>query len=558
MLQRESIDKVIPILKKDLRRVLRMRVRGFPKPYYAAFLLRDNNWFNTWASAGSTFRKRSDRSRHVYCDVRVGSYKYDQTSEGGLVDQDNDQDNEIYGNVPIDDEDYDGLRMALWRLSESKFREALADYNRKEAKRISTIDPNTQLSSFARLDPIVSIKYANLEQVDEQKWVEFCKTASLWMSKLANISTSWVDFDTTQETKIFVNTEGSVIVQHTQVFSLTAAIRKLTKQGVSIQRELVINSGSQRELPNLKQFKKAMLQKHQQLLKLIRAKTIHSFSGPILLYPLPAGLLFHEAIGHRLEGSRLLATGEGQTFKGQVGKPILDIPLTVRDNPRLQRYGGVRCIGAYEFDDEGVPTKDTLLIENGVLKNFLNTRAALSKGKHHLNGHARNTKLQRPISRMGVTIIEAKKGQTIEKLRELLIREIKAQKKPFGMIVYETDGGETETTKYDFQAFRGEISFATLLYPNGKEVCVRGVNFVGTPLQSLNNIIAAGKGLAIENHYCGAESGMMPVTTISPAILLKNLELQAKDEELVTPYILPRPKLKSPDLDVRGKRKGKD
>lgn len=541
MLQRSTIERIIPILKKDLRRVLRMRVSGFPRPYYASFSLRDINWFNTWASNGSTFRRRSDRSRNVYCDVRVGSYRYDQTTDGGIRDSDEELESDSFGTVPIDDREYDGLRVALWRLSEAKIREALSDYNQKESTRLSKLDPNRKLASFTRRRPIVATNYTRPESIDEEKWRHFCKSASKWISELPHISTSWVDFDATQETKIFVSTERSVIVQHKQIFSLTATFRKLTKEGSHIEREVVLNCATQAELPDMGTFKRLVLEKHQQLMRLIRAKTIHSFSGPVLLYPIPAGLLIHEAIGHRLEGSRLLSQGEGQTFKGQIGKHVLNVDLSIRDNPRLKRFAGERCIGSYDYDDEGTPARSTILIENGVLKGFLNTRAELPLKGYQPNGHARNKKLQRPISRMAVTIIEGKRTYPLDELRELLLQEIRSQNRPFGMIVYDTSGGETETTKYDFQAFRGEIAYATLIYPDGKEVCVRGVNFVGTPLQALNNIVAVGSERVIDNSYCGAESGMIPITTISPAILLRNLELQAKDEELVTQYILPSP-----------------
>jgi hypothetical protein len=142
---------------------------------------------------------------------------------------------------------------------------------------------------------------------------------------------------------------------------------------------------------------------------------------------------------------------------------------------------------------------------------------------------------------MAVTIIEGKNGEPLDRLKTKLIQEIKRQKKPFGMIVYETNGGETDTTNYDFQAFSGDIAYATLVYPNGKEVCVRGVNFVGTPLQSLGNIVAVGDLPELDNGFCGAESGLLPISTIAPAVLVRNLELQGKDEELVTPTILKRP-----------------
>lgn len=542
MLTPSIINEIIPILKKDARRALKMHVSGFPAPYYCSFILRDLDWFNTWASSGSTYRKRRDRNRHVFCDIRVGSYRYDQTTEGGLRDNDEEIESYSHVKVPIDDSEHQGLRLALWRLSETKFREAVADFQNKRGLKVSTVDPNSRLPSFTKISRKKSIDYAAPERVDEAKWVRFCKQASAWMGEFKGVFGNYVDFSVDQESKIFVSTEGSVIVQHSQLFSLTASFRKLTRDGSHLEQELVINCATQKELPDLRTFKQLARKKYDQLMQLTKAQKIHAFAGPVLLYPGPAGLLFHEAIGHRLEGSRLLSGGEGQTFKGQIGKRVLSVDLNIRDNPKLKSFKGKRCVGAYDFDDEGCPGTDTLLIENGLLKGFLSTRAQIYKKGYVPNGHARNKKHQRPISRMAVTVIEGKKTVNYDRLKEMLVREINRQRKPFGMIVYETSGGETETTTYDFQAFFGEISFASLVYPDGREVPVRGVNFVGTPMQALHNIIAVGDTQELENHYCGAESGFIPVSTISPAILLKDLELQAKDEELVTQYILPQPK----------------
>jgi TldD protein len=542
MLRRASIEKLIPVLKHACRRAKRMRVSGYPGVYYSSLLLRDVHWFNTWASAGSMYRKRSDHTRNVYCDLRVGNLRFDQVSDGGLDDNDEEKESANLVTMPIDDRNLEGLRLALWRLSEAKFRETLADYNEKQSRAISTPDPHGKFKAFTKLPPVTSIKYSKPESIDEERWVKFCKQASKWMSELPQVGGSWVEFDVTQETKLFVSSERRIIAQHVQVFTLSASLKKQTRDGHTIEQELVLNCGSQAELPNMRKFKKLMRRKHEQLLKLIRAKNIHAFSGPVLLYPGPAGLLFHEAVGHRLEGSRLLASGEGQTFKDQIGKKILNVDLNIRDNPRLKSFAGVRCVGAYEFDDEGTQSKNAELVKQGALQDFLSTRSQCVPKNFVPNGHARNKKFQRPISRMGVTIVESKKMVRMDLLKEMLLQQIRKQKKPFGMIVYETSGGETETQSYDFQAFSGEISFATLLYPDGQEVVVRGVNFVGTPLQALNNIVAVGGYLEVDNSFCGAESGFIPVTTISPAALLSNLELQAKDEQLVAQNILPRPK----------------
>ena len=520
-----------------------MHLAGFPKPYYASFLLRDINWFNTWAGSGSVYRKRSDHTRNVLCDIRVGSYKYDQVMQGGLNDNDDELESYQHVSMPIDDKDYGGLRIALWRLTDAKYREAIADYAARKSQSISTVDVNKKFHSFKKLPPVKSIKYVKREHVDEDKWTDFCRRASDWLADLPGLTSAWVEFDITQTTKIFVSTENRTIVQQFQVCSLIATIRKLTKSGANLEQELVMNVGSQSELPSMHQFRKLMKEKYNQLQKSSKAKKINSFSGPVLLYPIPAGVLIHEAVGHRLEGSRLLSSYEGQTFKDKYGDSIVKIPLTVKDNPRLKKFNNQSCIGSFDFDDEGAQASDALLVKDGKLVDFLSTRAQNKKKKFEPNGHARSQKHARAISRMGVTIIDSNSEHSIEELRAMLLDEIKKQDKPCGMIIYETAGGETATTSYDFQAFAGEIAFATLLYPNGKEVPIRGVNFVGTPLQALNNVIAASDEQELFNSYCGAESGFIPISTIAPALLLRNLELQNKSEELVTQYILPKPKI---------------
>jgi len=79
------------------------------------------------------------------------------------------------------------------------------------------------------------------------------------------------------------------------------------------------------------------------------------------------------------------------------------------------------------------------------------------------------------------------------------------------------------------------------VWADGRENLVRNVNFVGTPLSALRNIIAVGDTPACENAYCGAESGMVTVSTTCPALLMANLELQAADQRKFTQYALPMP-----------------
>ncbi|HEX8435191.1 MAG TPA: TldD/PmbA family protein, partial [Archangium sp.] len=64
---------------------------------------------------------------------------------------------------------------------------------------------------------------------------------------------------------------------------------------------------------------------------------------------------------------------------------------------------------------------------------------------------------------------------------------------------------------------------------------------VGTPLSSINRIMATGRKAGIFNGYCGAESGNVPVSTVAPAVLLQEIELQRAMEGKDRPPILMSP-----------------
>ena len=137
--------------------------------------------------------------------------------------------------------------------------------------------------------------------------------------------------------------------------------------------------------------------------------------------------------------------------------------------------------------------------------------------------------------------VETSNGRSERELKSVLLDEIRRQGVPFGIRIVEAVSGETATDAYNFQAFLGEANLVTKVYPDGREEWIRGVNFVGTPLNAIRNIVAAGNRCAVDNAFCGAESGYMPVSTISPALVVSELELQSKPQSAYTQYTFPMP-----------------
>jgi predicted Zn-dependent protease len=202
---------------------------------------------------------------------------------------------------------------------------------------------------------------------------------------------------------------------------------------------------------------------------------------------------------------------------------------------------GLDLNGFYEFDEEGIPAERVSLVEKGLLKGFLLSRTPV-EGFARSNGHGRAEMGQKPQARMGTTIVNARGGVSEAELKRLLIAEAKKQGKPYGLILRDVAGGQTSTETGGYQAFKGAPRMVyTVDVKTGEERLVRGVEIVGTPLSALSRILAAGTDPRVFNGYCGAESGYVPVSTIAPALLLSEIELQRSSKERQRAPLLPRP-----------------
>jgi predicted Zn-dependent protease len=516
-----------------------MRIPGHPRPFYISYLIRDEETWRLQAKYGALITDSHDRKRNAFVDVRVGSASADQVRDGGLLDNDKEAESFGYVELPFGS-NLDGLRHGLWRLTDSRYREAVEALLQKKSHELTWVDPHRHLKAFETREPVVDLSWRSLPEVDHSHWAAFVERISHGLKRYVGIKDSHVEFQVEHTNRTFVDSEGAVQVHCQPIWSLECYLWLLSPRGDAFPwtvRKMVTDP---RELPDAKSFQIEIRQVVRKLQRLSEAPTIRSFCGPALLEPVPAGLLIHEAVGHRLEGNRLLSQGEGQTFKDSMGQQILPPFLSLRDDPRLKVFEGRSLVGHYPYDDEGVAAQQARLVQAGRLEGFLTSRAGIVR-RHSSNGHARSHYSQRPISRMGVLIVDAEDGLDQDDLKQALLDEIDRQKAPFGVRIIEASSGETATDAYNFQAFLGEVSLASKVYPDGREEWIRGVNFVGTPLNAIHGIIAAGRRQEVDNAYCGAESGYVPVSTISPALVVSELELQAKPETPYTQYTFPGP-----------------
>ena len=165
-----------------------------------------------------------------------------------------------------------------------------------------------------------------------------------------------------------------------------------------------------------------------------------------------------------------------------------------------------------------------------------------SKGVDHSNGHGRRQPGLEVVSRQSNLIVESTNSVTEAKLRQMLIDEAKKHGKPYGLFFHDITGGFTTTGRQGLQAFKVIPIIVYRVYVDGRpDELVRGADIVGTPLASFSKIIATGDKPDVFNGYCGAESGSVPVSAVSPSILVSEIEIEKKAKSNDRPPLLPEP-----------------
>ncbi len=526
-------EKIFTPLRQELRRTVRkLKFENFEPPYFASHQLLDAIDTTITARYGALTQNQTLRNRSLYVDIRYGSRILDNSHESSRG---------AYEGTSLED-DGDAIRHQLWLLSDQAYKQAIKDYLQKQGKRVSEIEKE-KLDDFTVEKSVKDRLPQVLTEALLDEYRLTIKKVSEGFKKYREIQNSGVMLRRVLKNHYTVNSEGTELVTRAPgnpyFIYLWAATQASDGMNLDVSRTFSILLSS--KLPDENELGKTREEMAAQLLKLRQAKTADPYTAPAILDPESTGVLFHEAIGHRLEGERQRDDDEGQTFRGQVGKVIIPEFLTVEDDPTLAAWGGKDLNGYYRYDEEAVPAQKVVLIENGILRNYLLSRRPIA-GYSKSNGHGRAQFGRDPIGRMSNLFVKSNKSYPLSTLKKMLMEECKKQNKPFGLLIRKTRSGDTSTARGRYQAFRGtpeevyQVNAET-----GEETLVRGVELVGTPLITINKILAAGDVSEISNAFCVAESGTIPVSTIAPYTLVREVELQRLREDKQRPPILPPP-----------------
>lgn len=529
---------LLATLQTELERSMKTLKAQDPPAYYLGYTITDTQRADVSGSNGALLNSAETRDRWLEVTVRAGSYDVDDTHKVGERQQTSSGPGEL---VPLDD-DPDVLRRIVWLETDDQYRAASEAYIKvKTGREVKVDSAENRAPDFSREQPHTYVSAPVSFTLDRKPWEERVRAYTRTFRESAAIINSIVTF-TAQAQNVFQVTSEGTQLQFGQIrYRLELFIQGKAPDGMDIDRYYNFDWVDPKDAPDDKAVVAAQTTMRKELEGLVAAPINEPSVGPALLTGRAAAVFFHEVFGHRAEGHRQKDSSEGQTFAKKVDQQILPSFLSIVDDTTMKKLGSQDLLGYYQFDDEGVPAQRVTLVKNGVLKGFEMSRSPLV-GFANSNGHGRRQLGATPVSRQGNLLVESSKTVTNAQLRAKLIELIKEQGKPYGLLIDDIAGGFTFTGRGQPQAFQVLPLVVYRVFPDGRpDELVRGVDIVGTPLAALTKIVATGDTPEVFNGYCGAESGSVPVSAASPAILTSELEVQKKESSTDRPPILPPP-----------------
>lgn len=513
-------------------------------PYFISYSLTETNVVKIYSSYGKIVADQNLHSKTLDVSLRVGDYSLDNThiirgssfefGSGNFSPQ-----------IPLEFNS-ESIKQAAWLATDKAYKAATERFEKVQTNKAVKIEEEDLSDDFSKENPVVDIR-------ELQEFPKYNKDELI--NKLNNISKEFLNykwiysataFITVElKNKYFISTEGTKLRWSEPYIRLMVNISTKSEDGMSlpIYKDYFVYDIN--KLPSNNIIMEDVEKMISTIDGLRNAPLMGTYSGPAILSGEAAGVFFHEIFGHRVEGHREKDPNSSQTFKQSVGKEVLPDFINVVFDPTRKERDGRDLSGNYPYDDEGVKSQKVVAVENGVFKGFLMSRIPIEDFPLS-NGHGRRQEGYEPVSRQSNLIVESKKTISRNQMKDKLIELAKEQEREFGLLFEKVQGGFTFTSRTIPNAFNVLPLVVYKIYVNGRpDELVRGVDLIGTPLTTFENIVAASDEIGIFNGICGAESGGVPVSASSPSLLVSKIEVQKKQKSQSKLPILEAPVIKT-------------
>jgi len=545
---RATREIILSAMKDELARNMeQLRLENMQRPFFISYTVRDFRTMEVSATLGSIVYSDENHLRNHNVRVMVGDYKFTDenfrdTSPGGF------QNTMLQGtdDLPLED-DYYGIRRALWIATDAVYKSASEKYERKKAalEQQELSDEEKELEDFSRA-PVVKYKEpARKFDIDRAKWEKIAQEISAVFKTYPDIYSSQTRCYFFYSDGYFINSEGTEVVQPLTLVYLFIDAETQAVDGEPLRDVISYIGSTPDDLPSTSAIKQAAKDLADQLVALRIAPVFEdSYTGPVMLEDQAVGELISQQLFERAGGMLAFRTpimagstpargGMSQSLEDKIGIRILSRDLTLKAMPTMETFAGVNLVGTCKVDEEGVkPPQEIVLVENGILKTLLSNRTPTIKIKES-NGH------DRPLisfgrfasSRLGAGVIflTVSDGRSKSDMKNELLQLAREEGLEYAIIVR-----KVMSLSQPIFSYRVNVE-------DGKEELVRSVMLGRLSVSSLRRIYSAS---AEQFVY---QKGGIPASYIVPqSLIFEELEVEP-EKRPYTPKlpVVPGPLLKN-------------
>ncbi len=559
-------DVVLKAMQDEMARSMeKLQIENAEKPYFIQYLVSTQEAIRIGAKFGALTESNRVRSRSFQVGVRIGNYGFD---DSGLMTR------ETIGAMAqggyeslVLEADYEALRHRIWLATDDAYKQALERYSLKQAFVKNKVEKET-LPDFTKEVPVDGILPLKELNVNQAEWEKKVREWSAIFRKYGSIQESEVRLDITVVHEYLLNSEGTRIRRPFHLLHLNVSASTQSIEGVRLQRSVPLYTVTPEQIPSAESVAAWIETFAQELTELRNAvSATEVYSGPALFTGQAAAEMIAQVFVPHLSGQRspLVEDERVLSYMGlkeseliqRIGRPVLPDFISVKDDPTVQTFDTKALIGNYSFDDEGVPASSVQIVENGILRNLLNSRSLPRKETDRSNGHGRWSNVA-ILPHIGNLFIETTHGKSDEELKQELRSICRAQNLPYGILIRSLQensfGGFQDLMSRMLSgpgASGANVSAPVLAYriytEDGREELIRGIQGGSVSLRALRDIVAAGNHpyvhqLKISNNRNPfSQSSGQPASIVSPALLLEEIELQPRSGSQEKPSILSHP-----------------
>ncbi len=552
-----SNNVIMQAMKDELNRNMeQLMLENLEKPFYIAYTMGDIELTYIGASLGSIINYKTDKLRTQNTNLLVGDY---QRANNNYIDA-----NVLYRrspsvDVPIDD-DYIGLRKVFWKTGDSEYKFAASQFQSKLSAINNQNIPEEDLNiaDFLKADSVTI-------EISES---DFSYNINEWKDIARDVSAVFLDFPKIMESHVsiyfyniyinFYNSEGSKLSYPLTYAAVLITAETLAEDGQRIFDHIHHYSVEPDGLPKLQKLKKHAGFIAEKLTDMITAPVFDDYYiGPVLLeeqavseyflsrvFNTPTSLVARRVPVFQNERIKSIIgeRGERNRLELRHDRRIMDRSITIVSDPLISEYNNIKLVGHYPVDAEAVVPEKTVLVENGILRNFISNRVP-NKVSNQSNGSRRIALRNRNISEQtapGVIFVSSDNVMSDEDLKSELIRIAKYEDLDYALIVRKFEYSVSERTFESRSSVSSDImSRPIYIYRvdlnDGSEQILRGAEISGLNIRSLNRIVACSKDQFVYNAMISQFSQYsnpgffhgIPSSIINPAgILFREVEVR--------------------------------